>query len=283
VLFGDRFSLEHGIVTADGEQRIVRHVGALVDHDDPRGTRLVGAVLDITDDKSLELLKDALIATASHELRTPLTSIVGFAETLARSWDEAPEEARLAWLTIIRDQAQRLSAIVDDTLLQARVDNRMLQPHLRAVPLAAAVEHALVAFEDGQSELQVRVPEHLRVLATVEHLARIVTNLVSNAHKYGAPPVMVEGRAADGRVLLRVSDAGPGVDESFEPRLFDRFARGAGTADKPGTGLGLSIVRGMAEAMGGTVRYLREDGRTVFEVSLAAATGGGDTGDGGSR
>lgn len=97
----------------------------------------------------------------------------------------------------------------------------------------------------------------------------MVTNLVSNAIRYGEPPVTVEVRPADSAVEVRVCDHGPGVGENLEPRLFRKFVRGQGRPDR-GTGLGLFIVAEMARRQGGDVWYERRAEQTCFGFRLPA-------------
>jgi signal transduction histidine kinase len=98
----------------------------------------------------------------------------------------------------------------------------------------------------------------------------MVTNLVSNAGRYGAPPVTVEVTRAGATVEVRVCDHGPGVAPELESRLFRKFVRGKGRPDR-GTGLGLFIVAQMARRQHGDVWYERRNGVTCFAFRLPAA------------
>jgi signal transduction histidine kinase len=228
----------------------------------------VATALDITERTSIDRLRDALIATASHELRTPLTSIVGFADTLVEHWGRFDEERRLEFLRIIRTQGRRLSTVVDDTLMQSRLDTGSLVVADDPYPVLNAIEDAVqLAQVEG---VEVRCDSSLVAIGSQEHLTQIVVNFLTNAAKYGAPPVIVDVRPeqdGDG-IEVRVIDHGEGIDPTFRERLFERFTRGPGTDAQPGTGLGMSIVRGLAAANGGRVWYDREGDRTVFGCSV---------------
>ena len=114
------------------------------------------------------------------------------------------------------------------------------------------------------------VSAELRALAARNHrLVQMITNLLSNAARYGEPPVLVEVRPGDTTVEIRVCDHGAGVSDVLAPRLFRKFVRGTGKADR-GTGLGLFIVAEMARRQGGEVWYERADGRSCFAFHLPA-------------
>ncbi len=263
---GGGFAIEHRILAGPYE-RIVRHAGRMVGR--PRGNRrLVATALDITERTSVDRLRDALIATASHELRTPLTSIVGFADTLIEQWDRFDEHRRLEFLRIIHAQGERLSMVIDDTLMQSRIDSGSIAVVDDPYPVASAIRDAvLIARAD---RVDVRCDSAYVAIGSQEHLTQIVLNFLTNAAKYGAPPIDIEVVEADhGSALeVRVIDHGSGVDAAFQERLFERFTRGPGTDGQPGTGLGLSIVRGLVESNGGRVWYERDGDRTVFACTV---------------
>ena len=119
---------------------------------------------------------------------------------------------------------------------------------------------------------EVELPEAVTIAADRDHVVRILVNLLSNAEKYGAPPVRLWAAARSTLVEVRVSDAGAGVPADFRSRLFERFARGPRQHQVEGTGLGLAIVRGLALANGGDAAY--EDvaaGGWCFRVDLPLA------------
>ena len=109
------------------------------------------------------------------------------------------------------------------------------------------------------------------VHADPDHVQRILANYLTNAIKYGEPPIDVRLGSVHGFIEVRVVDRGPGVPVDFEPRLFGKFSRaeGTATAGRTGTGLGLSIVRGLALANGGDAWYERNVPRgSCFAVKL---------------
>lgn len=217
--------------------------------------------------------KDMIISVASHELRTPLTSILGFASTLREHGDQLDAAASATYLDIIERQGQRLLHLIDDLLTVGRLDAGRASPRPRPVAVVPALR-VLLSGED----VHVPVRGALDATAMVDprHLDQIVLNLVTNAHKYGAPPVTVEVCEHDGEVVLAVVDHGPGVPPAFEPELFEHFSQASSgeSRESTGTGLGLSIVRGLAEANHGSASHHRHDGTTRFVVTLPRATSG---------
>jgi len=213
------------------------------------------------------------VADASHSLRTPLTSIQGYAELFRRGAAERPEDLARA-MRRIEDESSRMSELVDELLLLARLDQgRDLERapvDLREIA-TSAVDAARAAAPAGQIDLDAPLP--VAVLGDAARLRQLVDNLLENArgHTPVGTPVHVRALVLDGEAVLEVADQGPGVPEEDAPRIFERFvraggARGGGTN---GSGLGLSIVAAVAEAHGGRASYRpRPGGGSLFEVRL---------------
>jgi PAS domain S-box-containing protein len=213
-------------------------------------------------------LKSRLLSVVSHDLQAPLVSIEGFARLLEEDWDDLGDERKLAYLGRIIRQTERVDRLVKDLVTMSRLEAGRLTPDPVVVPLAQAVSDDARDLElDG---VAVHIPERVRAVVDRHHLARIVTNLLTNAAKYGAPPIDVTGVIVDDTVVLRVRDHGPGVPEEFVPDLFRRFTRAA--HDSRGSGLGLSIVAGLVAANGGAIRYEPGDPGASFAVTLPLAS-----------
>lgn len=215
------------------------------------------------------------LAMTSHDLRTPLLGIIGSVGLLHRD-DLAADQQRQVVETIERC-ANRLDRLVEDLLAISRIESGKLAPRPRSVPLLAAIGSAL---ESLPPDLRhgVTIDGTAAVVAVVDpdHLQRILTNYLVNAHNHGAPPVEVSAWIDDdGDVVVAVRDHGDGVPADFADQLFGHFARSPHTAgDIAGTGLGLAIVRGLAEANGGAAWYERAaDGGACFLVRLPVASG----------
>lgn len=217
--------------------------------------------------------KDDFLAVVSHEFRTPLTVIQGFASTLLEYRRQALDEHTIDILERISTNAGRLDDLVDDLLLAAKLDSDTVDPHPGPVDVAAAVQRA-VADLPSSTEVSVEVDDGCRAHVDPQHLHRILENLLTNAQKYGSPPIRVRGRASGSTVVLDVRDDGPGIAPALAARLFERFAQGqTGNArSTKGVGLGLSIVRDLCRANGGDVDLLPSDAGAHFRVTLPACT-----------
>lgn len=216
--------------------------------------------------------KERLFARVSHEFRTPLTLILGPIETLLA--DERRGRVA-AWLRVMRRNARRLLALVDQLLGLAQVSGEVpLQPHpehLTPVVRGTVAAFDSVAVRRGVALGLGRVDDAW-VMATPETIERIVTNLVSNAVKYteSGGHVTVSVVADDPWVQFVVSDDGPGIPPEEHEAIFEPFHRATGQG--VGTGLGLALVRECAGALGGSVTLESAPGSgSTFTVRLAAS------------
>ncbi len=216
------------------------------------------------------------VADASHELRTPLASIRGYAELTRRSVEPVPEEVSHA-LDRVESEAVRMTGLVDDMLLLARLDSGRPVDHT-PVDLSHlvvdATSDARAAGPDHEWDLDLP-PDPVSVMGDGPRLHQVVVNLLSNArsHTPDGTTVTVRLRHSAERVELVVSDDGPGIPADLLPAVFERFTRGdASRARASGsTGLGLAIVAAVVEAHGGNVDVASRPGRTDFRVVLPAA------------
>ncbi len=217
--------------------------------------------------EDVALLRRA-IATSAHEVRGPVAVICGTAETLQLGGDLTQDElGRLA--ESMARQARILDALTADLLTAAQIQRGTLRLDMQPVDPRALVDRVLADRYDAE----LVVEDERWVRGDPLRLEQALTNLLSNAHKYGRPPVTVRihRAGADDRVAIEVSDAGDGVPPEFRPELFREFTRGR-SAVATGTGLGLYVVRTLAEAQGGTVSYAPgHPGGAVFTLSLVPA------------
>jgi two-component system, OmpR family, sensor kinase len=213
------------------------------------------------------------LADASHELRTPLTSIRGYAELLRRGNAQPPEDAATARRRI-EQEAVRMSVLVDDLLLLARLDQG--RPLVRA-PVDLQVIARDACADAGAAAprraITLTAPEHVVVAGDELRLRQVVGNLVSNAvvHTPAETPIEVGVGREDGRAVLTVADHGPGLDAEEARRVFEPFYRAdqGRSRDRGGAGLGLSIVAAVVAAHGGRVQVSdTEGGGATFRVDL---------------
>jgi signal transduction histidine kinase len=211
------------------------------------------------------------VAVASHDLRQPLNGIIGLSSILLAGWDDEPDAQKIDYLMTIEQQGQHLNRIVEDLLTISQIEAGAMDTHIEEVSVRRLLDQIALEFVGAaRSELWVDCPDDLRLRTDPDHLRRIVVNLLTNAFKYGGPPVRVLVMTTDDAIKLEVCDHGEGVPPEFVPRLFERFARADRTArTREGTGLGLSIVQGLAEANGGEAWYQpREPHGSCFGLTL---------------
>ncbi|MDT0309059.1 HAMP domain-containing sensor histidine kinase [Streptomyces sp. DSM 44917] len=225
------------------------------------------------------------VADASHELRTPLASIRGYAELTRRGREEIPPDAAHA-LRRVEAEATRMTALVEDLLLLARLDaGRPLDPaRVDLSPLVIdAVGDARAAGPGHHWRLDLP-DDPVPVRADPARLHQVLVNLLANARTHTPPGTVVTAavRRAGPEAVIRVTDNGPGIPPRVLPTVFERFARGDGSRSRAAgsTGLGLAIVEAVVAAHGGTVAVGSVPGRTVFTVTWPIAeepTTGPDT------
>ncbi|SBV03201.1 two-component system, OmpR family, sensor kinase [Streptomyces sp. Ncost-T6T-1] len=236
------------------------------------------------------------VADASHELRTPLASIRGYAELTRRAGGggagQEPDPVTRHALGRIESEADRMTGLVEDLLLLARLDagRPLSYGSIDLLPLVVdAVSDARAADQrgtdaGGQHQWRLELPdaaEPVTVRADPERLQQVLVNLLANARTHTPPGTTVTVSVqppvrGGGPVTLEVRDDGPGIPVELLPHVFERFARGdasrARGADGGGatgsTGLGLAIVQAVVSAHGGRVAVESGPGRTVFAVEL---------------
>lgn len=218
------------------------------------------------------------VADASHELRNPLASIRGYAELTRRSSESLPPDASHA-LGRIEAESERMSALVQDLLLLARLDS---EPTLDLRP-TDLTEMVLNAVDDAQAADQehhwaLNLPNE-EVIANVDphRTHQVIANLLANARTHTPAGTHVEASVLteDGWAVVAVTDDGPGVPPEIQDSVFERFTRAdvsrARQSGGSSTGLGLAIVAAVVAAQGGQVGLDSRPGHTCFTVRLPLA------------
>jgi signal transduction histidine kinase len=214
------------------------------------------------------------VALAAHELRTPVTTVHGFVQTLNHLGDRLDESQKDELRLALEQQTARMAGLVEQLLDLSRLDAEAVEVKPQEVDLRQRLED-VVAVAAGSRLADVRVEVLGPSAAVVDPsiLDHIVTNLVTNALRYGQAPVLVSAAVDDGHVRISVEDAGPGVAFEIEETLFERFTRAGVARDRvAGTGLGLAIARAYARAHSGDLRYERgQPAGARFVVELPTA------------
>ena len=207
------------------------------------------------------------VADASHELRTPLTAIRGFSE-LYRQGAVKGEEDTKQLLSRIEGESKRMSSLVEDLLLLARVDqSRALRSE--AVDIVKVVSEATASAQvSGPNHPITLIAPNAEVfmLGDEVRIHQVVANLLANArsHTPDGTPIAVMITSNDDEVAVSVADQGPGMSEEDQKRIFERFYRADSSrarSGEDGTGLGLSIVEAVMQAHGGSVSVESELGK----------------------
>jgi two-component system OmpR family sensor kinase len=215
------------------------------------------------------------VADASHELRTPLAAVRAYAELFERGASARPADLERSMSGISRE-SERMSVLVDDLLLLARLDDG--RP-LERVPVelddvvGEAVETSQAVDPGRPIELRA---ERAVVVGDRVRLRQIVDNLLANvrAHTPAGTPVSVSLTRVNGSAEIAVSDSGPGLDDEHLEHVFERFYRADASRARAsgGVGLGLAIVAAVAEAHGGSVSASSEPGHgATFRIALPLA------------
>ncbi|MFE0082409.1 HAMP domain-containing sensor histidine kinase, partial [[Kitasatospora] papulosa] len=254
----------------------------------------VGSALDARQKSETRVRQ--FVADASHELRTPLASIRGYAELTRRGRESTGPDTRHA-LGRIESEAERMTGMVEDLLLLARLDagrplsyeSTDLSPLvIDAVSDARAADRAPGGSSGAAHHWRLELPEvPATVSADPTRIQQVLVNLLANARTHTPPGTTVTVRVREARgelpwVTLEVQDNGPGIPAELRPHVFERFARGDASRSRNAgsTGLGLAIVQAVAAAHGGLAEVRSVPGDTVFAVHLPADAVYGQGADG---
>jgi two-component system, OmpR family, sensor histidine kinase KdpD len=252
-----------------------------------RRQRLAAMAAEMEIARRSDRLKSALLDSVSHDLRTPLATIRAAAGNLSDPEIAVSTQERVALGAMIDTEAHRLNRLVSNLLDMSRVESGALAPDLELVPLAPILEAVLDRLRGalGSYRVEAEIPDELPpTWADPLMLDQVLTNLLENAAKYvpAGGRVRVRAAGADGdATTLIVEDDGPGVQGDPE-RLFHKFHHEGRAREgaRRGTGLGLAVVRGLVEAMGGTVAAARSDlGGLAVVIRLPAGVAVAPVGD----
>jgi two-component system sensor histidine kinase KdpD len=246
-------------------------LAAALERDQLLANRVEAAALRRTD-----VLKTALLRAVSHDLRSPLTAILNAAGPLRSGTIDAEERGEL--VSVITQEARRLSQLIDNLLDLSRLEAGAAEPQRDWCDLREVIETAVEELRLSDGTFSLRLAQDLPLIkADAAQLQRAFVNLLGNSARHsGGHPVQVRAMGLHNRIMVRVIDRGPGIPSAQQERVFEPFYRaGTDRTGHRGSGLGLAIVRGFIEANGGRVwvESLPEQGTTfVLELPLDRPT-----------
>ena len=245
----------------------------------PSGQPLIWTLIeDISEQKKVDRMKSEFISTVSHELRTPLTSISGSLGLIESGTLGAlpPQAERM--VSIAHRNADQLKQLVDDLLDMEKLVSGKMTMHLQNEEMTPVIEESIERLKTYalESGVAIRVTDDFDGrIAKIDHsrFGQAFTNLLSNAIKFSPAngQVQVSSKIDQGCIQILVTDQGPGIPDSFRPRIFQKFAQAdsSDTRGKRGTGLGLAITKEIMTQMGGDVGFDSEQGQgSCFWLSL---------------
>ncbi len=252
-----------------------------------RWSMITGAVIvfqDITAQKSLEQQKNEFLSFASHELRTPITAIQGYAEILLSQAEseKIPDQHFFRALSIINEQSETLSRLIDEMLDLTRIDNLQLKLHRARYDLVALVKNAIETQTSTTRKHELRLVQKgpgdadtMPASVDKNRFVQIVSNLISNAIKYSPNGGEIEigiryASAAQHEAILWVTDHGIGIAPAETPHIFKRFHRVQDVDPSiSGLGIGLYLVKELVTLHGGRIWIESVEGRgSTFYVQL---------------
>ena len=221
-----------------------------------------------------ERLRNALLAAISHDVRTPLTALIGLAESLKQSQPLlTADQAGMA--QALMEQARELNALVNNLLEMARLQSGAVNLRMDWQSVEEVVGSAIRSARSALGELAVQtgLPADLPLVEfDAVLIERVLVNLLENAAKYGAAPIVIRADVTPDSLVITVSDHGPGLPPAIKGReheLFEKFTRGQSESIKPGVGLGLAICKAVVDAHHGRISAANTPvGGAEFSISL---------------
>lgn len=238
--------------------------------------------LFITNTSDVDRAQTEFVSTVSHELRTPITSIKGFASTLLHHRQKLDEEKRKKYISIIKDQAERLSRLVEDLLAVSRLESKKLQFTIQPLDIKKSIDNCVTVVQSKHNDshtISMTTQDPLPpVWADADRLEQILTNLIDNAMKYSPEADKVDldisvinpGENSE-MMQVNITDYGIGIDQGDIDSIFGKFSRldSPLTRTTEGTGLGLYITKSLACMLNGDVKVKSEkEKQTTFSLLL---------------
>ena len=210
--------------------------------------------------KKLDELRSNLVDTVSHELRTPLTSIKGYTSRLLRQDIQIDEETKQKSLKIIKRQSERLSRMVEDLLVIPDIEGAKLNINIENVDVLETAELSLNSLKSVDTDnILIKIPQDFPfIYADKDRFEQVLINLLENAKKYAIEDsnIILSAYAKDDVAYIKVENEAMHISQEKLDTLFDKFTRldDSTTRTTRGAGLGLFIVKGLVEAMSGSIK-----------------------------
>lgn len=235
---------------------------------------LMERVATLEAERQLDRLQEHFVATVSHELRSPLGFIKGYATSLLRDDMEWDTQTRNEFLSIIDEEADRLTDIIENMLDSSRLQAGTLPMEFQKVRLTSVLKGFVQRMQAGQFDLDIQMSieksEHT-IWADPGRLVQVFDNLVNNAAKYAPSTVLTISLAWEpDQAHIIFHDAGPGIPEEHLEDIFKRFYRLPAHRDNAtGTGLGLFICHEIVQAHNGRIKAVSHPGKgSEFHIFL---------------
>ncbi len=270
-------SMRHSEVELVGPYRFISAIATPLPINGASGTLLT--LHDLTNTRQLDTTRREFVTNVSHELRSPISSLLALVETL-ESGALDDRDTATDFIGRIHDEANRMSAIVEELLELSRIESGQAALRLAPLDLSAMVTDIIREFRlraaksgiDLDASLSGGLPQ---ALADEMTFRRALVNLIDNALKFtpAGGRVHISITPQEGTITIEVADTGQGISQEHLPHIFERFYKVDRSRRDKGTGLGLAIVKHTVEAYGGRVYVKSEEGEgSVFAVSVPRAT-----------
>ena len=225
--------------------------------------------------KKLDELRSNLVDTVSHELRTPLTSIKGYTSRLLRQDIQIDEETKQKSLKIIKRQSERLSRMVEDLLVIPDIEGAKLNINIENVNILEVAELSLNSLKSVDTDnIIIKIPQNFPLIyADKDRIEQILINLLENAKKYATEDskIVLSAYAKADKAYIKIENEAPHIPQEKLDKLFDKFTRldDSTTRTTRGAGLGLFIVKGLVEAMSGTIKITStQDNKFIVTLTM---------------
>lgn len=210
--------------------------------------------------------KDRFLATVSHEIRTPLTVVTGYSHELRDRGERLAAGERTSILSELAQQADEMTAIIEDLLVAARTDIRNVQIHHELIDLRSQVVESIPPIDGGRITIS---SDTATAFADPGRVKQIVRNLITNASRYGGPNVFISFEEDRATASVIVADDGDPIPRDRRDAIFDPYISAHDeNADVGSIGLGLYVSRELAQLMNGDLTYDHDGEHALFKLTL---------------